>query len=153
MPAGDDLPTDPWLATGRRLAESDRLHVAGLIAEVPCFACGLPALPARSARHVCVVCHWQDDGCTRDQPDRPSPANRGLTLREAAEHVAESGVAVSRWDSLVRPEFFAPSAVAARADLAATYERLLAAPHDPEVRAEVRTGRAAVMRALVNLMR
>jgi hypothetical protein len=142
-----------WESVGQRLATFARLHADGALAEVPCPACGWPTLSGYGAHHVCVVCHWQDDGSTRDQPDRPSALNDDLSLREAAVQVAESGVAAAPITVLNRPQYFLPNVRAARAELVAAYERLRADPGDPEARTAVYLGRARVMRAIVNEMR
>jgi hypothetical protein len=81
---------DAWEVSGHRLAHFAELHAEGTLDEVPCMACGYPTLSERSADHICVVCHWKDDGSTREQPDQGSPANHGLTLREAVAHIAET---------------------------------------------------------------
>jgi hypothetical protein len=144
---------DPWVTTGTRLGAFDRLGADGLVTEVPCQACGYPTLSERGGHHVCVVCHWEDDGSSREDPDRASGVNNGLTLREAATNVAEYGVSVPPWDALTRPEFFLPAVRAARADLMAAYDRLRMDPLDPSARSDVTVGRARVMRAIVNEMR
>lgn len=144
---------DPWTTTSVRHAEFAALHASGVLAEVPCPACGLPTLPRLGMDHICVVCHWEDDGSTRDQPDRRSAVNHGLTLREAVAHIGETGVFASRWHALTAPEYYLPTVTAARARLVAAYERLRTAPRDGSVRAEVNQGRAALMRAIVNEMR
>jgi hypothetical protein len=144
---------DPWLTVDGRWATGERLHADGLVSEVPCTACGYPTLSAHGRAHVCVVCHWKDDGSTRDQPDRPSEVNHGLTLREAAANVAQTGVSASPWDAMTRPEFFLPAVRAARDALMVAYDRLLADPLDAGARADVHSGRASVMRAIVNEMR
>lgn len=148
-----DAALDGWEVTGVRLHYFQRLHDAGALAEVPCLACGYPTLSERGGNHVCVLCHWEDDGSSRERPDRRSGANRELTLREAAANVAETGVSVSQWHSLGSPHFFAPGVRAVRADLAAAYDRLGADPADPAARADVHAGRARLMRAIVSLMR
>jgi hypothetical protein len=144
---------DPWTTTSVRHAQFTRLHATGAVLEVPCPACGYPTLPRLGNDHVCVVCHWEDDGSTRDQPDRRSAVNRGLTLRDAAANIAETGVFASRWHAFTAPEYYLPTVNAARAELAAAYERLGTAPQDSAVRADVHRGRAALMRAIVNEMR
>jgi hypothetical protein len=144
---------DPWATTGARLAAFARLHADGALAEVPCQACGYPTLPEPGRHHICVVCHWEDDGSTREQPDVRSLANHGLTLRQAAAHIAETGVFASRWHALVAPEYFVPDVCAARADLMGAYERLERAPADPGARAEVQARRAAFMYTIVSVMR
>lgn len=144
---------DPWVTVGLRWAASARIFAEGAVTDVPCHACGYPTLSEHGAAHVCVVCHWKDDDSTRDQPDRPSDANHGLTLRDAAVNVLETGVSASPGDALTRPEFFLPQVRAARADLMAAYDRLLANPRDGSTRAAVTAGRARLMRAIVNEMR
>lgn len=142
-----------WVTAGTRLAAFDRLRSDGMVAGVTCQACGYPTLSERGGHHVCVVCHWQDDGSARDSPDRTSAVNDGLTLREAAANIAEYGVSVSQWDALARPEFFLPAVRAARADLVAAYDRLRVNPLDASTRADVTAGRARLMRAIINEMR
>jgi Cysteine-rich CPCC len=149
----DVPPGDPWATTGVRLADFARLHDDGVLTEVPCLACGYPTLNERGGYHVCVVCHWEDDGTTRAQPDRAGGANHGLTLREATANIAESGVSRDRWDALTTPEYFLPAVRAARADLMAAYERLRVDPYDASTRAAVFRGRADLMRAIVTEMR
>ena len=144
---------EAWESVGQRLTTFARLHSDGVLAEVPCPACGWPTLSGYGAHHVCVVCHWQDDGTTREAPDRASSLNDGMSLREAAVQVAESGVAAAPIRVLHRPQYFLPNVRAARAELVAVYERLRADPADPEVRTEVYLGRARLMRAIVNEMR
>lgn len=151
--SGDAPVGDPWVTTGLRLATFAQLHAAGALTEVPCLACGYPTLSERGGYHVCVVCHWQDDGSTREQPDRQSMVNDGLTLREAAAHIADTGVSASPWHALTRPEHFLPAARAARADLVEAYERLRVDPRNASARADVYAGRARLMRAIVNEMR
>ena len=74
-----DVPEgDPWATTCARRAASAKLHADGALDEVPCLACGYPTLTERGGYHICVVCHWEDDDSTRDQPDRPSAVNHGL---------------------------------------------------------------------------
>jgi hypothetical protein len=151
---GEDVPSgDPWATTGERLSDFARLHDEGVLPEVPCLACGYPSLNERGGYHVCVVCHWEDDGSTRERPDRRSAANHGLTLREATANIAEAGVSRDRWDALTNPEYFLPAVRAARAGLMASYERLRVDPHDSSARAAVFSGRADLMRAIVNEMR
>lgn len=145
--------SDPWEATSSRLDAYERLHADGALDEVPCLACGYPTLPRRGARHICVLCHWQDDGTTAEEPDRPSIRNHGLTLRQAAGHIAATGVFAAPVFAATAPEYFTPQARAARAGLVEAFERLRAKPRDPSARAAVRAGRAHVMIAIVNAMR
>ena len=149
-----DVPEgDPWATTHARLAASGRLHTDGLLDEVPCLACGLPTLSERGGNHICVVCHWQDDDSTRDQPDRPSPVNHGLSLRQAAAHIVETGVYASPSWAWTVPEYFTPQALAARAQLVKAYERLMMHPRDASARKDVYDGRSALMYAIVSAMR
>lgn len=144
---------EAWATTGTRLAAFERLSADGVVSGVPCQACGYPTLSERGGYHVCVVCHWEDDGTSRDDdPDLSSSVNNGLTLREAAANVADYGVAVSPVHALTRPEFFLPAVRAARADLMGAYDRLRVGPLDASARADVTTGRARLMRAIVNEM-
>lgn len=145
--------SDPWATTGERVIAFDHLHANGALAELPCLACGYPTLLERGGYHVCVVCHWEDDGSTREQPDRRSAANDGLTLRQAAAHIADTGVSCSRWHALTAPEYFLPAVRAARADLVEAYERLGVDPLDASARADVYHRRAGLMRAIINHMR
>lgn len=149
-PASTD---DPWEATAARLDAYARLHADGALEDVPCLACGYPTLPRRGAHHICVLCHWQDDGTTPDEPDRPSARNHGLTLRQAAEHIAATGVFAAPIFAATAPEYFTPQAGVARAALVDAYEQLRTKPQDPSARAAVRSGRAHVMIAIVNAMR
>jgi Cysteine-rich CPCC len=144
---------DPWATISARSAIFARLHTDGALSEVPCMACGYPTLSERGGDHICVVCHWRDDGSTREQSDRRSAANHGLTLRQAAAHIAETGVFASQWHALAAPEYFAPAVRAARADLVAAYERLKPDPLDASARAEVQDRRVRFMYAIVNEMR
>jgi hypothetical protein len=144
---------DPWDAVGDRQATFARLHADGMLPEVPCQACGYPTLPARDRNHICVVCHWRDDGSTRDRPDVRSMKNQGLTLRQAAAHIAETGVFASQWHALVAPEYFVPDVRAARAELMRAFDRLGRAPLDAAARAEVQSRRTAFMYTVVHLMR
>ena len=144
---------DAWAATGARRDAFAELHAAGALDEVPCLACGYPTLTERGGNHFCVVCHWQDDGSTPDQPDRPSAVNHDLTLRQAAAHIFETGVFASpRW-ARAAPEYFSPEARAARAELVEAYQRLLVHPRDASARKDVQHGRSCLMRAIVNAMR
>jgi Cysteine-rich CPCC len=144
---------DPWATTCARRAASAKLHAEGALHEVPCPACGYPTLTERGGNHICVICHWQDDDSTRDQPDRPSALNHGLTLRQAAAHIVETGVYASpRW-AWTAPEYFTPRARAARAQLVAAYERLMIHPRDALARKNVHDGRSNLMYAIVNAMR
>lgn len=148
-----DVPEgDPWATTHARLAASGRLHADGLLDEVPCLACGLPTLSERGGNHICVVCHWQDDDSTRDQPDRPSLVNHGLSLRQAAAHIVETGVYASPSWAWTVPEYFTPRAVAARAQLVKAYERLMMHPRDASARKDVHEGRSNLMYAIVSAM-
>ena len=148
-----DSPQDPWATTSARRTASARLHADGALDEVPCPACGYPTLTERGGNHICVVCHWQDDDSTRDQPDRPSALNHGLTLRQAAAHIVETGVYASpRW-AWTAPEYLTPRARAARAQLVAAYERLMIHPRDALARKDVHDGRSNLMYAIVNAMR
>ena len=105
--ANEAADADPWATTGARFAAfAPDCRPTGALSEVPCQACGYPTLPAYGGDHICVVCHWQDDGSTREQPDRRSTVNHGLTLRQAAAHIAETGVFASRWHALTAPEYF-----------------------------------------------
>jgi uncharacterized Zn finger protein (UPF0148 family) len=144
---------DTWAATGVRLEDFERLHAEGDLLEVACVACGYPTLTERDGHHICVVCHWQDDGSTREQPDRPSKANQGITLRQAAAHIAETGVYASRWHALDAPAYFLPNVRAARDELVQAYERLRVDPDDSSAHTDIRAGRAKLMRAIVNEMR
>ena len=144
---------DPWETVGDRLATFARLHTDGVLPEVPCEACGYPTLPARGRNHICVVCHWRDDGSSRDRPDERSMENQGLTLRQAAAHIAETGVFASQWHALVAPEYFVPDVKAARAELMRAYDRLGQAPRSAVVRAEVQLRRTTFMYTIVHLMR
>jgi hypothetical protein len=150
---GRVLDDDPWTTTSVRHAQFSELHATGALPELPCPACGFPTLPRLGMNHICVVCHWEDDGTSRAQPDRRSAVNLGLTLREAGAHIAETGVFASRWHALTAPEYYLPKVTAARAALVAAYERLRVAPQDSAVRADVHQGRAALMRAIVTEMR
>jgi hypothetical protein len=143
---------DAWATTSARLAFFAELRAQGALDEVPCEACGYPTLSERAADHICVVCHWKDDGSTREQPDQGSPANHGLTLREAVAHIAETGVFASPWFALTAPAYFAPDVRAARADLVAAYERLRLRPRDATAVADVHAGRARFMRTIVKAM-
>jgi hypothetical protein len=144
---------DAWAMTGARLAAFARLHHEGALNELPCLACGYPTLTERSGYHICVVCHWEDDGSTREQPDRRSAVNHGLTLRQAAAHVAETGVFAWRWHARTAPEYFLPAVRAARAELMEAYEQVRVDPRDATARAAVHDHRAKLMRAIVNEMR
>jgi uncharacterized Zn finger protein (UPF0148 family) len=144
---------DPWAAIASRLEDFERLRAEGELLELPCMACGYPTLTERDGHHICVVCHWQDDGSTREQPDRPSKANHGLTLRQAAAHIAETGVFASHWHALAAPEYYLPNVRTARDELVDAYERLRVDPRDGSARADIPTGRAKLMRAIVNEMR
>jgi hypothetical protein len=145
--------TGPWESAGARFAAFARLHADGALDDVPCLACGYPTLPRRGCLHICVLCHWQDDGSTREEPDRPSLRNHGLTLRQAAAHIAETGVFAQPIFAATAPEYFTADARAARAALVDAYERLTVSPRDAEARAAVQAGRAKVMIAIVNAMR
>lgn len=144
---------DPWAATGARLAAFARLHAEGALSEVPCQACGYPTLPVQGGNHICVVCHWRDDGSSRDRPDSRSAVNHGLTLRQAAANIAETGVFASRWHALTAPEYFAPTVEAARADLMSAFDRLRADPKDASTRDDVRARRTRFMYTIVSAMR
>ncbi len=144
---------DPWATTGTRFAAFAGLHADGAVSEVPCQACGYPTLPVPGGSHICVVCHWQDDGTTRDQPDRRSTVNHGLTLRKAAAHIAETGVFASRWHALTAPEYFVPAVEAARAELMSAYDRLQVEPLDASARDDVRDRRTRFMYTIVTAMR
>jgi len=149
-----DVPEgDPWATTCARRAASAGLHADGALDELPCLACGYPTLTERGGYHICVVCHWEDDDSTRDQPDRPSAVNHGLTLRQAAAHISETGVFASpRW-AWTAPEYFTPEVRAARAELVEAYERLMVHPRDALARKDVHDGRSNLMYAIVNARR
>jgi hypothetical protein len=144
---------DAWAASGDRVARFAELHAQGVLTEVPCVACGYPTLSERGGDHICVVCHWKDDGSTREQPDRGSAANHGMTLRQAVAHIAETGVFASRWFALSAPEYFAPDVRAARANLVSAYERLRLDPWDVAARADVHAGRVTFMITIAKAMR
>ncbi|MGH8894840.1 MAG: CPCC family cysteine-rich protein [Actinomycetes bacterium] len=146
------LEGDSWARTGARVAEYQRLQADGAIDELPCMACGYPTQTERGGHHICVVCHWEDDGTTRDQPDRPSSVNHGLTLRQAAAHFVETGVFASRSFALTAPEYYTPAVRAARADLVEAYERLRMTPQDDSARLVIHQGRSNLMYAIVNAM-
>jgi hypothetical protein len=150
---GSPAAADAWETVGDRLASFAGLHAEGLLPEVPCQACGYPTLPAPGRRHICVVCHWRDDGSSRDRPDVPSPQNQDLTLRQAAAHIAQTGVFASPWHAVVAPEYFAPDVKAARVELMRAYERLGRAPLDAAARAEVQSRRTTFMYTIVHQMR
>ncbi len=144
---------DPWASTCARRAACAMLHAAGALDELPCPACGYPTLTERGGHHICVVCHWQDDDSTRDQPDRPSAVNHGLTLRQAAAHIVATGVFASpRW-ARTAPEYFTPEVRAARAELLAAYQRLMLHPRDASARQDVHNRRSNLMYAIVNARR
>jgi hypothetical protein len=153
MTGADPSAADPWDAVGDRLVTFTGLHADGVLPEEPCQACGYPTLPARGRHHICVVCHWRDDGSSRDRPDLRSLENQGLTLRQAAAHIAETGVFASRWHALVAPEYFEPDVRTARAELTRAYDRLGQAPLDPAAQAEVQSRRTRFMYTIVHLMR
>jgi hypothetical protein len=150
---GNPLAADPWDAIDDRVATFARLQADGVLPEVPCEACGYPTLPARGRNHICVVCHWRDDGSSRDRPDERSMENQGLTLRQAAAHIAETGVFASQWHALVAPEYFVPDVKAARVELMRAYDRLGLAPLSATARADVQSRRTAFMYTIVHLMR
>ena len=144
---------DPWQTVEDRLATFSRLNADGVLPEVPCQACGYPTLPALGRNHICVVCHWRDDGSSRDRPDVRSMENQGLTLRQAAAHIAETGVFASQWHALVAPEYFVPDVKAARAELMRAYDRLGRTPLDAAVRTDVQSRKTTFMYTIVHLMR
>lgn len=144
---------DPWATTAARLDAFDQLHATGALVELPCMACGYPTQTERGGHHVCVVCHWEDDGTTREEADRMSAANDGLTLRQAVAHIAHTGVSASQWHVLSAPEYFLPAVRAARGELVDAFERLGVDPSDAAARAHVHAGRAKLMRAIVTEMR
>jgi hypothetical protein len=144
---------DPWDAVGDRLATFTRLHAEGVLPELPCQACGYPTLPAQGRGHICVVCHWRDDGSSRDRPDVRSMQNQGLTLRQASAHIAQTGVFASQWHALVAPEYFVPDVKSARAELTRAYDRLGRTPLDAAARAEVQSRRTTFMYTIVHVMR
>ncbi len=150
---GNPSAADPWDAVEDRVATFARLHSDGVLPEVPCQACGYPTLPAAGRNHICVVCHWRDDGSSRDRPDERSMENQGLTLRQAAAHIAETGVFASQWHALVAPEYFVPDVKAARAELMLAYDRLGLAPLSAAARADVQSRRTTFMYTIVHLMR
>jgi hypothetical protein len=144
---------DAWAMVQARQEAFADLHSAGALDDLPCSACGYPTLTERGHHHLCVLCHWEDDDSLPDQPDRPSAANHGLTLRQAAAHFRDTGVfAVPGWSRLY-PEFFTPEVRAARAELMALYERLIRDPGDATARQDVRKGRSNLMYAMVMGMR
>ena len=144
---------DPWVTASARRAVSAKLHADGALDEVPCLACGYPTLTEWGGNHICVVCHWQDDDATLDQPDRPSALNHGVTLRQAAAHIVEIGVYASPSWAWTAPEYFTPRARVARAELVHAYERLMVRPRDASARKAVHDGRSNLMYAIVNAMR
>jgi hypothetical protein len=149
-----DVPEgDPWEASSARRAASAQLHTEGALDAVPCLACGFPTLSERGGYHICVVCHWKDDDATADQPDRPSAVNHGLTLRQAAANIAETGVFASPSWAWSAPEYFTPQVRAARAELVAAYERLMVHPRDALARQDVSDGRSNLMYAIVDARR
>ena len=145
--------SDPWAIACARRAVCAELHMDGALDELPCPACGYPTLTERGGDHICVVCHWQDDDSTRDQPDSPSAANHGLTLRQAAVHILETGVFASPGWVWTAPEYFTPEVRAARASLVQAYERLMVHPRDALARKDVRDGRSNLMYTIVNATR
>jgi hypothetical protein len=148
-----DLPErDPWTTTCARRAVCAKLHADGALDDLPCDACGYPTLTERG-NHFCVVCHWEDDDSTRDQPDRPSALNHGLTLRQAAAHIVETGVFASPSWVWTAPEYFSAEVRAARAELVAAYERLIVYPQDALARTDVHDGRSNLMYAIANARR
>jgi Cysteine-rich CPCC len=151
--AGNPSAGDPWETVGDRFVLFARLHADGVLPEVPCQACGYPTLPLTGRNHICVVCHWRDDGSSRDLPDVRSMENQGLTLRQAAAHIAETGVFASQWHALVAPEYFVPDVKAARAELMRAYDRLGLEPLSAAVRADVQSRRTTFMYTIVHLMR
>jgi Cysteine-rich CPCC len=149
-----DVPEgDPWATTCARRAACAKLNADGALDELPCLACGYPTLTERGGYHICVVCHWKDDDSTRDQPDRPSAANHGLTLRQAAAHIVETGVFASPLWAWTAPEYFTPEVREARAELVEAYERLMVHPRDALARKDVHRGRSNLMYAIVNATR
>ncbi|HET6754070.1 MAG TPA: CPCC family cysteine-rich protein [Jiangellaceae bacterium] len=144
---------DAWATTCARRAACAKLHADGALTELPCLACGYPTLTEWGGNHICVVCHWKDDDSTRDQPDRPSAVNHGLTLRQAAAHIVETGVFASPGWVWTAPEYFTPEVRAARAELVEAYERLMVHPRDSSARKDVRDGRSNLMYAIVNARR
>ena len=57
----------------------------------PCSCCDYVTLAERSTYLICPVCYWEDDGVDPDQPDAPSAANKGLTLRQARKNFSVFG--------------------------------------------------------------
>lgn len=51
--------------------------------KVTCFVCGYRTLEARCDWDICPICFWEDDVLLKDDNDRSSPANRGMSLAEA----------------------------------------------------------------------
>lgn len=48
-----------------------------------CDCCDYFTLPSKGDWEICPVCYWEDDVFGLEEPDAPSGANHGLTLREA----------------------------------------------------------------------
>ena len=56
-----------------------------------CPCCDYISLPGRAEWHICPVCFWEDSGQDVDKLDSSSPANKGITLRQARDNFQKLG--------------------------------------------------------------
>jgi hypothetical protein len=72
------------------------------LSQCPC--CDYFTLEGPRAWDICPICFWEDDGNYLDRPDFGSPANHGLTLRQARENFRLLGACEATMVENVVPE-------------------------------------------------
>jgi hypothetical protein len=69
-----------------------------------CPCCDYFTLEGPRCWDICPICYWEDDGDYLDQPDFGSPANKGLSLRQARENFRLLGACETEMLEYVLPE-------------------------------------------------
>jgi len=68
---------------------------------VQCDCCDHFSIPAERDWEICPVCFWEQDSFGVSDPDEPSGANHGLTLREGRRNFAELGACSREFQSRI----------------------------------------------------
>ncbi|MBH9577268.1 CPCC family cysteine-rich protein [Inhella proteolytica] len=73
-------------------------HPPGLI---QCDCCDYFTIPSGHDYEICPVCFWEQDWCGVAEPEEPSGANHGLTLRQGRENFAKNGACSAEFQDRV----------------------------------------------------
>lgn len=66
-----------------------------------CDCCDYFTIPANNDYEICPVCFWEQDAWGISEPDEPSGANHGLTLREGRNNFALLGACATGFKAKV----------------------------------------------------